>query len=74
MVALLRQEPVVRRRVVVAKKLAKEAGAVVVHGAFVLTEKQYDHFEQCMKTPEPPTKAMLESHRQLRQFVAKNPA
>ncbi len=67
MVALLRHDYVAPRRTA-AKKAAKEVGSAVVHGAFVLNEKQYEHFEKCMKEPEQPTPAMLAAHEKLEQF------
>lgn len=36
---------------------------------FVLNEKQYEHFTQCMSNPEAPTAQTLESHRKLQQFI-----
>ena len=36
---------------------------------FVLNEKQYEHFTQCMSNPQVPTLKMLESHKKLQQFL-----
>lgn len=36
---------------------------------FVLNEKQYEHFTQCMSNPQVPTAQMMESHNKLQQFL-----
>jgi len=50
-------------------KRAAEAQPVEIQSHFVLNEKQYEHFTQCMSKPEEPTALMKQAHQRLDQFI-----
>ena len=71
MVALLKQHYAASPRRVVAKKTGSTNAAPVVHGGFVLDEKQYEHFEKCMQNPAEPTETLKAGARLMRELRAK---
>lgn len=75
MAALLKQGYGSTHKVVVGstvrKMPGKRAETVTMTGRYVLSERQYEHFDRCMNSPASPTEEMLDAHRKLREFATK---
>jgi hypothetical protein len=50
-------------------KRAAGTQPVELQANFVLNEKQYEHFTQCMNNAEEPTALMLDAHAKLQAFI-----